>query len=292
MICPSLRLESDGLDPLDLNQPGIMTTGLDLGDAVMREVVSTRAGADGTIDTSRFVGARVVTLSVDVNPAASPGGLTRWQLTERLRAFTHPAARPRLFVQFTPDDPEVMLTLRRSQFTDTWRPQRRANTESVVQWVCPDGIMESVVLNEAVARASASDATVIGRAYKKVYPWAYDAAPIVGSATVVNAGNTTVYPVLRLRGPMSDRIELTHIEQDRSIVIDGTTIPAGSYIEIDTRTHRITLNSDPDLSRRQFLVFPDTQWWTLDPGEQRIRLVADTFDSPAQVEILWHDAWY
>lgn len=294
MQCLPLRLEADGLAPLDLSGAGpIIGNYLDVGDAITRIEAIDRPGGDGTIDTTSLTGARVVTLGADVNPNnPAAAGMSRWALTQQLRAFTAPHRRPRLFIQFSPTDPELMVTLRRSQFTDTWQPQSVGRSSVLTQWVCPDGVLESAAINTAVARASASDDSIIGVAFPIVFPVAWPAAPISGSASVVNAGTATAYPVLRLRGPMSDRIEIIHVDQGRQIVLDGTTVPAGSYIEIDTRTHRITLNGDPTQSRRQFLLFPDTTWWALTPGEQSIRLVCETFDSPAQVEILWRDAFY
>src|SRR6185436_12976530 len=112
---PTLRLEAPGLDTLVLDPyDGWIGTAFDPGDAETRAVTDPAPDADGTIDSTSFTGARAVTLRVDLVATS----LSLWEMRQRLRAFTSPAIRPTLYVQFAPDAPEQRMVLRRSQFND------------------------------------------------------------------------------------------------------------------------------------------------------------------------------
>lgn len=239
----------------------------------------------GMVNRTQFADDGTVTFALRLVP-----GFGAFQSRiDRLQAFTEPDVRPTLTVDY-----EDGSLPRRAVLADgvvTSPMERPTHRDAVAQWSAPDGIFESVAQQQVIIRAAPSDSSVIGLSFPVVFPLAWPAAPVVGAGLVTNIGNTIAYPILRLRGPMSDRIEIIHVDLDRSIVLDGFTIPAGSYVDIDTRTKRILANSDPAESRRQFLVYPDTSWWALSRGAQRVRLVVETFDSPAQVEVLWHHAY-
>lgn len=285
---PRFRLEADGLEPLEIDCGAIAGVRFDLGDAVTREVVMDMPSAHGTIDTTEFTGSRVVTLEVLVDSHISGG--TRWALTQQLRKFTHPRLRPRLFVQFGDADAELMLTLRRSQFSDTWGPADAGRSNVVVQWVCPSGIIESAEEHTASASASAT-APILGRTYDREYNRTYitGSAP-QGSVMVTNAGDTDAYPIIRLYGPWSGTTTISNDLTEKDLILSGQTVLTGDYIELDTRNKTIRHNGTDD--RYSALVYPGSQWWTLVPGEQRIRFSPGAFNAPAYAELLWRDAWY
>ena len=290
MRCLPLRLEAPGLAPLILDSGPIIGARLDLGDAITREVVEVASDADGTIDTTALIGARVVTLEATISPAAATDGASRWALTQRLRAFTSPRLRPELYMRFSEDDPELVVTMRRSQFSDLWEPQRGQRSRVTVQWVAPYGILESAELHTATVNASGSPGG-LGREYDLDFDRDYPADAPSGSVEVTNAGTIDAYPVLRLYGPWADETSIENLETGKALVFDGLTVAAGDFLEIDTRAKTILLNGDTSDSRFQYLVFPDSQWWTLIPGAQRIRFQSETFTAPAQAQIRWRDAY-
>ena len=87
-----IRLTCDGLDPLLLDDwdTGIVCEELDLGWPSIRAVAEDRPGGDGSIDTTAFHGARVVSVKLSVLNDES----SRRFLLDRLHSFMHPARRP------------------------------------------------------------------------------------------------------------------------------------------------------------------------------------------------------
>lgn len=285
---PRLRLEADGLETLDLSRTDVAAAFLDLGDALTREVSMNMPGANGTIDTTSLTGARVVTLEVLVNSIVS--NETRWELTQRLRAFTHPRIRPRLVFQPSADDPELVLTLRRSQFSDVWGPNDRGHSKITVQWVCPSGVVESAEEHSAIV--SASGVGSAGITFPVTFPITFPDATPEGSTLITNAGSMDTYPIIRLYGPFSGVTSIVNDLTGLGLAVDGV-VAAGDFLELDTRPGKRTIfyNGDPTNSRYSQLVFPGSQWWPLVSGPQRIRFVPDVFSFPAQAVVLWRDAW-
>lgn len=291
-VYPIVRLEAPGLEPLILDPAaGIFGQTLDLGDPITRVVANDAPDADGTIDTTAFTGARNVTLNVILNPDA---GL--WALKQRLRAFTAPRLRPTMFVQETADAPEQQITLRRSQFSHVIGdgPQPASSSDPgtatiTVQWVAPLGILESVEEHVAVVYAAGTGAAV-GRIYPLTFPRVYPPSPVLGVGTIVNAGNTDAYPLIRIYGPLTEPV-FDNITQGKTFTFAGLTLLAGEFIEINTRTKTIYANGDSTISRYDKLVFPTSQWWTLSPGINLVRLHPATFtEGVSMAQLTWRDA--
>lgn len=278
------RLEADGLTTLLLDPySGFVINAIDLGDAVTREVVDDAVDADGTDDTTAFTGARTITLQMKLVP---PAGETKQSMRTRLRAFTHPRLRPILYVQFD-DEVEQRIVLRRSKWSNV--AESPALAPVTVQWVAPTGIIESAELHQVVANASGTGSEG-GRTYDKTYDKTYTGGTTVGSATAENAGTADAYPLLRIYGPCTNPT-IEQITQGRELVFSALTINAGEFLEVDTRERTIRYNGDPADSRYDNLDFPDSQWWTLSPGTNLLRLNPATFTAPSNLVVEYRDAW-
>jgi hypothetical protein len=286
VTCLPMRLECDGMETLVLDSDGFAAALLDLGDAETRDVVDDAPDADGTDDTTAYIGARAVTLQLLVESTDSPS--TRAALTHRLRAFTHSRIRPRLYFQLTPDDPEMMVTLRRGPFSDVWAPNTTVRNKVTVQWIAPSGIIESAALHQAVANAAGDGES--GRAYDLVEDRDYGASEPLGSVNATNAGTADAYPVIRLYGPCTDPT-IESLTQGKVLAFAGLTIGAGEFLEINTRAKTINYQGDPNDSRYDKFVFPTSAWWTLSPGVNRLRFAPDTFDPPSNAVVEFRDAW-
>jgi len=291
-LYPIVRLEGDGIATLQIDvAAGVYAQALDLGDAVTRPVMMDAPDADGTIDTTAFVGARNVTLSVILNP-----DVNLWSLRQQLRSFTAPRLRPIMYVQLAADAPEQRIQLRRSQYSDVIGDAPRQSTQDdpeaaaiTVQWVAPFGILESSDLH--VANIFASGGATAGRTYSLTFSRTYPPSAAIGSGTVNNAGNTDAYPLIRIYGPATEPA-LDNDTQGKSLAFVGLTLAAGEFLEIDTRTKTILLNGDPANSRYDKLSYPASEWWSLSPGDNLIRFHPTTYTAATTVaEISWRDAY-
>lgn len=287
MTCyPVVRLEAAGLTPLLLDPSvGVHLAAIDMGDAATREVAQDATDADGTIDTTAYIGARAVTLRLSLFPDTG----SAWALRQALRAFTHPRLRPTLFITAAADAPEQQITLRRSQYTDIMDAGQGDSASIVAQWIAPLGIVESAALN--VSSIFAAGGATSGRAYSLIPSRVYPASAALGTGVVVNAGNADSYPLLRLYGPMTEPI-ITNDTQGKSLAFVGVTLTAGEFLEIDTRAKTIYLNGDTSASRYSKLSFPASSWFTLSPGENELRLHPATYTTAVTlIEVTWRDAW-
>lgn len=280
-----IRLECDGLDNLLLDTTaGWKVRQFDVGDPAPRPVVDDAPDADGSIDTTALIGPRAVTLGLRLLPDST----SLWEMRNQLRAFTSPRVRPTLF--FTPpgSSDELRLTVRGSQFSDP--VDNPIYRDVTVQWVAPLGIIESAVLHSAITPFSAG-AAALGRAYSLTFDRVYPASDPQGSVLVTNAGTAHAYPLLRMYGPWADETLVRNEATGDELVFDAETVTAGNFLEVDTRAKTIRLNGNAADSRYDKLVYPDSTWWTLAPGTQRIRAISETSNPPAHVEVEWRDAW-
>lgn len=296
MQCFPLRLEATGLPTLDLASPAFKAAELDLGFPLVRTVSASAPDTDGEIDTTELSGARVVTLGLSVSPTAA--GVSRWALTQQVKAYLNPRLRPRLYVTF-PDAPELMLTLRGANLGDRWVPQRGARFDITAQWVCPSGLIESAELHTATILPGAGgvDGIEFGPTVEFGTTVEFPFIEPPGTVQIENAGDRDAFPVVRAFGPFgiegsaADETEIGNVTTGKTLVLAGLGISVGDYLEIDFRRKTILVNSLADQSRYQYLTFPDSAWWTLAPGVNEVSFRPNTFSGNANAVVYWRDAY-
>jgi hypothetical protein len=278
-----IRLTCDGLDPLLLDDwdTGIVCEELDLGWPSIRAVAEDRPGGDGSIDTTAYHGARVVSVRLSV----LDGATSRRTLLDRLHAFAHPARRP--VMEFTdPSGGDLRaVTLRPA---DASGPLTNPTyTDVAMQWVAPDGVIVA-----AVARTT------------NLYPasapegWSPPLEPPLefpefiggGPTPVANVGSAPAHWVARIFGPCSSPI-LTNLNSGQVVSLPGLAITSGNYIEVNSRERTVLLNGDSGASRYRFLDFAGSSWWTLAPGASFVTFAADSSAPPAMADLTWHDTY-
>lgn len=286
MSWPAVRLESDGLDSLVLADPdGIDVLSIDWGWPVTREVIAARAGAHGVIDSTSLYGARSITavLHLDGCPPAT---------RRRLQLFVDPGRRSWLHLQAAEGEPELRARVRGSSWSEQVPAAVFASAQRsiVVQWIAPDGVLEAAEETEVVVPATETAASA-GFTTPITTPLVFPDAVPVGTATVVNAGTTAAYPMIRIYGPCDDPI-VENVTLDRKLAFVGLSIAAGTYVEIDTRERTVFEASDPTATRYQFLDFEVSQWWALEPGDNLVRLIPATpVVAPASMVLAFRDAY-
>lgn len=272
-----------GTLPLDCAH-GYVITNYDLGWPDVRAVVNPRTNADGMIDTTAWFGARTVSLNLALNGNKGACAVLR----DQLAAFVHPARRPVLTFQEDFDTRIRAMSLRGAQ---SGAPiSHRLFNQMAVSWLCPNGIMEASVGKVTTVFASSSSGTVTGIVFPITFPITFPSYPVEGQATVVNAGTADAYPILRMYGPIVDPY-IDQIGLGQRLAFTGLTIPAGSYVEINTRTKTVLFLSDPNQSQYDKIDYTVSSWWRLLPGVNLIRYQGASFSPPANLEIRWSDVW-
>lgn len=281
------RLETaDGTTVLELGDAtGIYVAQLDLGFPTIRAVTQPRPDADGELDQTTHIGARGVTLSGTIVPPTGSTD-TRQQILDRLLAFLNPAIRPYLVYQLEPDGDARRIRLRADQHT---APIVRPHSAGFsVSWRGPDGTAEGN--DETTITIDASADIEAGRTYDLVFDRVYPASPPIGTVTVTNAGNATIYPIIRLYGPVTG----PNIENEttgQAIELPGLVVAAGDYIELDTRARTIELLGDPTQSRASYYDFDASEWFGVVPSDNQLRYYPSVSAPGAVAEIIYRPAW-
>ena len=108
-----------------------------------------------------------------------------------------------------------------------------------------------------------------------------------GLVRVTNQGNTDSPPTLRLRGPMKNPI-ITHKTSGKELRL-SITLNTGDTLDLDTRNHTIIANGD--INRYSALDFVQSNWWSLEPGVNDVKLSATDFSTDSSLTVYWNDAF-
>lgn len=283
MIQPAIRLESPNdiliLDALD----GWGILNIDLGDPETRPNSQNAPDADGTLDFTSFVGARVITVGLELVEFTQ----SMWTMINRLKGFTRPRVPLKFCIKLDDLSPWIYTQVRRSTWTnpleDLWVQH------PIVQWVAPSGIFETVDPS-VVTILPAGAGLEIGRTYDRVGDRVYPASPVLGSGSVTNLGTAECYPLLRIYGPCTNPV-LYNDTQGKALFFTGLTIAAGQFLEIDTREKTILYQGVATDSRYNTLVFTSSSWWTLSSGVNSLRFIPATSAAGSLLEVTYFHSY-
>lgn len=286
------RLVDPDLGTLELTRAnGYRVSNIDLGFPTSRAVVVERVNANGAEDLTVFYGARAVSMTVVVLAGV---GVSRRAALDRLRAFASPARRPVLY--FNDDDltsaPDRMVRLRGDQLGSPLTNPILTTTQ--VQWVAPEGVIESAAqLAVAVPAVASAEA---GRLYPRTYPIIYPPNAVYGSVTVVNEGTEPAAPILRLWGPCVDPWA-GNLSFGESLGLTGilpsdppVTLTAEQFVEVDVREATVRLQGKATQNMYSNLTLDSALWW-LRPGSNLIRYTPASYGPGARAELFWRHAW-
>jgi hypothetical protein len=252
-------------------------TKVDLGSPEVREQVTNRTWADGTVDRSAWVGARGITVE-----ATAVGGQPA---VEALRAWCHPARRPWLHIDLP-----------------TWPAPRRIQVRGVAitgdltavqpdvqaQWKAPAGLMEDI--SDRVVQVWPAVGTEPGMREQLSFPFQFPPGGLAGAAELVVEGTAPAWPVIDVYGPMVAPV-LHHLGTDALMSFPLLTIAAGDFLRIDMGARTITSLGDPGASRYSALDFSTSSWWSLSPGVERVSLTCATAGAGSMALFRWRSRW-
>jgi hypothetical protein len=281
------RLELGPLRPgagvRECNPFGYVVTGWQIGFPSERPVMRNRALGDGVIDSTRFFGARAVSMNItlDVNkqdPQISIDNLT---------AYMTPHRRPRLSWQIPGSSQERSLLVRGVD-----APVSIAGKQAHVitaSFIGINGVMESV--SETTLVINPGEDVETGRTYDLTFDRQYPPTAGLGERLVVNEGNEVADWEATIFGPAVNPT-LTVNGTDISFNRDGgLTLAAGESVVINTRNRTIFLNDDITESRYDKVNFTEWSWEQvrLQPGHNTIRYEEVTLSGSCT--FTWRSAW-
>jgi hypothetical protein len=304
---------------------------LDLGSPDIRDSVQDLPDADGTYDDTLYHGARAVSLDlVCLEDMFEAREITGWNPRVRwnsaaywvqvIGAWLRPDRRFRLYFKMTGQD-RRWIDVRPSGLSAPLVLEKPGSREVQVNLVSPSGRIKSF--------ATAAGSTVDGRNYRKVpyvaagaqtgatWPWDWTAGVSWGLDAVTPneftySGTVPTGFVVRMHAgtvaPLQNpRFSITGPDGVKRTKGFTMTVPAGSFLTIDSEQRATYLNHDRASSVERYYSDPLTgtsQAWpmlipgfnplSLDPrfGYHRAEMSALSAGSDAFYEVLWFDNFF
>lgn len=271
-------------DPTDLDYIGRLdaedgVSGLDSPE--VRESADVLVEADGGVHGSFYYGRRPIILKGWIDP--DPTVETANRRMNRIKRAAN-AMRADAELRWTEDGQvEQRLLLRRQQpvrITD-----RRPKT-FLIPLVSARSAIESAAEQQAIVETGATGYLGFSS------PLASPLQSVIasgGQQFVINAGDESAYPVLTIKGPISNPRVLNNTTGEELRLL--YELGADETLTIDARRRTVILNGNPDASRYAAVEFPASTWWALRPGNNDIRLNALAASAGAQCTVAWRHAW-
>tara|TARA_R110000823_G_scaffold1464_2_gene5717 strand:+ start:527 stop:1411 length:885 start_codon:yes stop_codon:yes gene_type:complete len=267
----------------ECNAAGYIVTGWEIGFPGARPVVRNRALSDGTIDSTRFIGSRAVSMAITLDVTKQDPQIS----IDNLTAYMSPRLRPRLNWTIPGSTQERSLLVRgESAPVSIQRPQANTITAS---FIGVRGVLESP--DESTLLITPGSDVEAGRTYDLTFDRVYPAGAPIGSRIAVNYGNEATDWSATIFGPAVNPT-LTINGVDMSFDRDGgQSLSAGETLTINTRTKTIYLNNDPTASRYDKINFTDWSWEQVRfvPGQNIVQYEEPTLQGSCQ--FTWRSAW-
>lgn len=158
-----------------------------------------------------------------------------------------------------------------------------ALTDFMVSFKSFDPIVYSSVQRTATLPAPS---ITTGAPFPLVFPIDFFASTGTdGLAT--NGGNVPTYPTATITGPVTNP-RLTNLDKNQVLRFDGLVLNSGDSIIVDFK-ERVALSSAG--GNFYGTITSDSDFWTLEPGDNTFRFTADRAASPSTATIHWNDAY-
>lgn len=127
-----------------------------------------------------------------------------------------------------------------------------------------------------------------GRVYAKTYPKTYGTVQTGGKIVCTNNGNYSVWPIVKMYGPLSSPKIRNNDDGQKEIQIN-MVISDGDYLEVDFLEKTVMLNGTA--SRYNYLASSPDQWWKINPYNNEIEFRDGGGDITAYAQIIYRYGW-
>lgn len=280
----------DGLTLHDINDPtcpySVSKKGLDgLAEPTYRTTAYERAGEDGGDVASSYVGMRAIALSGRVRGSDDASfAQVRRALLVKGRIDRDSNSRP-VAKQL------VVTTLAGETFTAEVHVRKLSIqiednnvADYLFELLAPKGYLEGTTSTSSgqVARPTSVGAN---------FPWVFDPTIEFGLTTggtfvVDNPGTADTWPVLTLRGPLTDPV-IRHQGTGKFMELD-TTLTSDDEVVIDMRNKTVVLNGS---SNYLYTRTTDSEWFSLAPDSNVISFDTSNVSDTGTVELTYVPAY-
>lgn len=307
---PSLRLVSvdhKGVETeemvlrpaLPTSADGIACSQFDLGAPAVREYVQERAGVDGVLDRSEFLGSRTFTAELAIFGTATQ---SKEQLLDRLQALAVPSRRLYVYVRRDTWTAERRMYVRPMPFAVVSDKTAATRFKASLSFVGPAGVLEATTMAEqAVRPVTGSPGISFPLRLRSVgeYPpsggFSFAPGTSVPHGTIPVAGTLPTPPRFRIfgraRNPAITLRGRTEFDVSRVLRVI-TDIPTGQHLTLDMDSRTALLNDDPAHSLYGAIDWEGgSEWYNLLPGNNEIDLDVANPDSGTELRVQWRSRW-
>lgn len=287
-------LEDVDLGRLDLEcDDGFVVVSFEVGFPEAREVVQPRSLADGVFDDSRYLGPRLITVTVRMRSGGCNPLGTSQQLVDQVMAYLSPRRRPRLVWSVQRDVTEYRSTVVRG-FDAPLLIDAKAYPTVIFQFVSAGSFLEEP--DETCFTADPNvPAVETGRDYDLTFDRQYAPGGPTDSIFVFNPGTVPANWTGTILASANQPNIVVNGYAMRFNANGGVNLIAGQTLNIDTQERTILLNNDPDESRYDRVNFEDWSWddMLLQPGLNVIRFngTGAWFNNLTRLQICTRGAW-
>lgn len=289
-----MYLDEDTLGELDLEcVDGFVVSDFEIGFPEERAVVRNRALGDGRYDDTRFLGGRVITVSIrfDNRECDFPG--TAQELIDQVMAYMSPRLRPRLVWTLPTSDSEERSAVVRGFDAPVVIDAPRYPTV-VFQFQTVGSYIELPEPDCEIRNPNIYEAEP-GRTYPLEFDRVYPPSVPTDALAITNPGNAPADFIATILGPAVEPNVIVNGIPIRTDRAGGVTLIAGQTLVIDTRERTVLLNNDPTESRYDRLNFEEWVWddVLLRPGLNVIRFngAGSWFGPTTRLEVCTRGAW-
>lgn len=272
------ELFDDELGVLELGCDPYVVWSLQIGSPEVREVTRYRSLSDGSLDDTRYLGARAITLAIRFHDrllACSEAGPSMQTLVDRLAPYMSPRRRPTLTWQLPGSDDLRAAIVRGVNWG--WTVEGPKAQGIAPQWVVPSGEILAGgpdALHCQTIRPSLD--VEAGRVYDLVFDRSYPASAPIGGRTVANPGTASANWELTMFGPATNPSFTINGIKMTTTAQGGVILAAGQTLVWNTRNRTVQFNGLPANSRYQTTNFNQWGWddLLLQPGDNVVRFEA------------------
>jgi hypothetical protein len=278
--------------PLESLSGGWFCQNLDLGSPDIREVINPRPDADGMIDRTQYLGARVISAEVKAEAGA---GARIDAVAAQFAPFMVPSARPVLhYVLDRPGALELTLNLRAVSYD--WPIQGGVERDINMQWKAADPVARNPVTEQATAYAGVP--TGGGRQYPLTYNRIYPAGGGASSTgIIISNGQVPIRPLVTIWGPVTGPAVAFQPNDSTPpstvTFVNSFRIDVNNYVVIDTLAKTAYMNGPGGTSVLAFLDWFNTTWPILPvaPAQTVVSMTGTSTSAATQAVISWQDGY-
>lgn len=254
------------------------------GPPAMRTSGYNRPLADGAVAGADYLEGRQVLAVVNLRDGTPAGDLG--PVADALAAKFRPRRDTLVaFDYWRPGDPaarRLYVRPRRAKLAvDEWW-HHGIRDDVPLELYAPDPRWYALALSSVELEVPSAET---GRTYDRVYPLSYGGGT-GGTSTANNAGGVETWPTTTITGPITNpRLENVTTGQTLRFALE---LAAGQTLVVDHHERTVLLGGTA--SRYSTLVRP-VEWWPLEPGDNDLRLAADSSGVGASALVEWRSAW-